>query len=205
MNAAKHGAGQLQTGVGRILQAGDDAEALGIALVALEIGPLRWREGMAFEQPGIAEPFADGILAGMTERRIADIVRQAGSGNDCPEIARLDVAQTMAGDDLAADDGAQRAADATGLETVRQAGADIVAFRQRKDLRLVLHAPEGGGEDDAVVILLERRALRRARRLAGAQALGRQQLFPDFSFAHVFQVRRCDGLRVYSASITART
>jgi hypothetical protein len=43
---------------------------------------------MAFEQPGIAEPFADGILAGMAEGRIADVVGQAGGGDDRPEIAR---------------------------------------------------------------------------------------------------------------------
>lgn len=83
----EHRAGQLQTGIGRILQPGDDAESLGIAFVAFEIGTLGRREGVAFEQPGSAEPFADGILAGVPERRVADVVSQAGRCDNCPEIA----------------------------------------------------------------------------------------------------------------------
>ena len=102
----QHRAGQLQPRVGRILQPGEDAEALGVAFVTLEIGALRRGEGMTVEQAGIAEPLADGILAGMAEGRIADVVRQAGRRDDRPEIARFDIAQAVAGDDLAADDGA---------------------------------------------------------------------------------------------------
>ena len=202
----QHRAGQLQTaGIGRALQAGNDAEALRVALVALEIGALRSGEIMAFEQAGNAEPFADRILAGMAERRIADVVRQAGGGDDGAEIARFDILQPMPGDDFAADHGAQRATDATGLQAVRQAGAHVIALRQRENLGLVLQPAEGRGEHDAVVILLEGGALRRTRRLAGAQALAGEQFFPDFLLAHVASVVIDHGRRVYSASSKART
>ena len=127
---------------------------------------------MAVEQPGIPEPFADGVLSGVAEGWIADIVGQAGGGDDGAEIGGLDVLQAVAGDDLAAHQGAQGASDATGLQAVGQAGTDIVALGKRKDLGLVLQAPERRGEDDAVVILLVGGAYRRARRRTGPQALG---------------------------------
>ena len=47
----------------------------------------------------MAEPLADGILPGVAERGIADVVRQAGSGNDGTEIARFNVLQAVPGDD----------------------------------------------------------------------------------------------------------
>jgi hypothetical protein len=92
-----------------------------------------------------------------------------------PKSPGFDVLQFMAGDDFAADQRPERAPDAAGFKAVRQPGAHIIAFRQRKDLRLVLHPPEGGGEDDAVVVLLEGGALRITRRLAGARPFGGQQ------------------------------
>ena len=86
----QHGTGELQAAaIGRVLQPADDAEALRVALVALEVGPLGRREGMAFKQAGITEPLADRIFAGMAEGRIADVVRQAGGGNDGAEICLL--------------------------------------------------------------------------------------------------------------------
>jgi len=198
-------AGQLQTArVGRALQAADDTEALRIALVTLEIGPLCRGESMALEQAGIAEPLADGILAGMAEGRIADVVRQAGGGDDGAEIARFDILQPMPGDDLAADDSPQRTADATRLQAVRQAGTHVVALGKRENLRLVLHAAESRGEDDAVVVLLECRPFGRVRCLAGAQPFVGKQFLPDFAFAHALRFRGCDGPRVYSASRAAR-
>jgi hypothetical protein len=85
----QHRAGQLQPGIGRALQAGDDAETLGVALVALEIGALGNGQGVAIEQSGTVEPFADGVFPCVTEGRIADVVRQAGSGDDGAEIGRI--------------------------------------------------------------------------------------------------------------------
>ena len=77
----------------------------------------------------MTEPLADRILAGMPERRIADIVRQTGGRDDRPEIARLDILQAMPGNDFAADHGTQRAADATGFQAVRQARTHVIALR----------------------------------------------------------------------------
>ena len=59
---------------------------------------------------------------------VADIVRQAGCGDDGTEIARFDMVQVVPGDDLAADHRAQRATDATRLQAVRQAGAYVIAL-----------------------------------------------------------------------------
>ena len=147
---------------------------------------------------------ADGILAGMAERRIADVVGQTGGGDDGAEIARFDIAQAMPGDDLAADDSTQRAADATGLQAVRQAGADVIALGKRENLRLVLQPAKSRGEDNAVIVLLKSRALGGTRCLAGTETFTRQQFFPDFSFAHLLRIIRCSGLRVYPASRAAR-
>lgn len=127
---------------------------------------------MPVEQTGIAEPLAYSVLAGVAERRVTDVVGQAGSGNDGAEITRFDILEAVPCDDLATDDGTQRATDAAGLQAVRQAGTDVVALGQREDLRLVLHSPEGGSENDAVVILLKRRAFGVARRLAGPWPFG---------------------------------
>ena len=125
----QHRTGQLQTTrIGRTLQPADDAETLRIAFIALEIGLLGRREIVPLKQAGGAEPLADGILAGMAEWRVADIVRQAGCGDDGTEIARFDMVQVVPGDDLAADHRAQRAADATRLQAVRQAGAHVIAL-----------------------------------------------------------------------------
>ena len=44
---------------------------------------------MALQQAGSAEPFADGILAGMTKRWVPDIVGKTGSGDIGAEIAGL--------------------------------------------------------------------------------------------------------------------
>ena len=201
----QHRTGQLQTTrIGRTLQPADDAETLRIAFIALEIGLLGRREIVPLKQAGGAEPLADGILAGMAEWRVADIVRQAGCGDDGTEIARFDMVQVVPGDDLAADHRAQRAADATRLQAVRQAGTHVIAFGKGENLRLVLHPAKRRGEDNAVIVLLESRPLGAARRLAGTEAFARQQFFPDFAFAHALQIRECDGLRVYSASRAAR-
>ena len=202
----ENGATELQTaGIGRALQPADNAKSLRIAFVALEVGFLDRREIMPFKQAGMAKPFANGIFAGMAERWIADVVSQAGGGNDSPEITRLDVLQAMPGNDFTTHHGAQRTPDTTDFKAVCQAGADIVALGERENLCLVLHAPEGGGEDDAVVILLKGCTFRCTGRLAGTQPFARQQFFPDFSFAQALQFRCCNGLRVYSASSTART
>jgi hypothetical protein len=119
----------LQAGIGRILQAGNDAKALGIAFVTLKIGSLGRRKRMAIQHPGSTEPLADSILTSMTEGRIADIVGQTGRGDDGAEITRFDMLQTVPGDDFAPDHGAQRTPDATGLKAVRQARPHVIALR----------------------------------------------------------------------------
>src|SRR5262249_4618532 len=86
-----------------------------------------------------------GLLAGMAERRVAEIVREReGLGEVLAEPQRA----------------RNRARDLRDFEAVRQARPIMVALVIDKDLRLVLEAPEGARMDDAVAVALERRAHR---------------------------------------------
>ncbi len=85
------------------------------------------------------------LLAGMAERRVAEIVRQR------QRLGQILVEAERAGD---------AARDLRDLEAVRQARAVMVALVRDEDLRLVLQPAEGGRVDDAVAVALERRARR---------------------------------------------
>lgn len=62
-----------------VLQLGKYAKALGIALEIQEVSPLVVAHVVQPAAPGsLLEPVADGILAGVPERRVADVVGQAG-------------------------------------------------------------------------------------------------------------------------------
>src|SRR5690606_3652682 len=112
-----------------------------------------------------AEEMLDGRLAEMAEGRIADVMPDAGRGDDMAELGRAQPRQiaAMPLHDRLADLGAQRAADRGNLKRMRQPVAHIVALRQRMDLGLVLQAAEGRTEDDAIPVLLEGIARRRHR------------------------------------------
>ncbi len=101
------------------------------------------------------------FLAGMAERRVAEIVGQR------QRLGEILVERQRAGD---------AARDLRHLEAVGEPRAVMVALVIDEDLGLVLQAAEGGGMDDAVAVALERRA-RRALRLgmkAAAARSGRQ-------------------------------
>ena len=116
----------------------------------------------------LAHHLVERLLAGVAERRVPEVVA---------EPDRLDeilVQAQRAGD---------AARDAGRLERVREARAEVVAFRVDEDLRLVAEPAERLRMDDAVAVALERRAqpallLRQVppARLVGANGKGRQPL-----------------------------
>jgi len=115
------------------LQPGDDAEALGVTFKAQKILSLGFIQLFQHRVAGggAGEPEPDGVLAGVAERGVADVVRQRGGGHHRAEILRVDALQVVAFDHAIADHGAERPADAGHFQTVGQAGADIIALRRR--------------------------------------------------------------------------
>ena len=106
-----------------------------------------------------------GLLAGMAERGMAKVMGERD------RLGEVVVERQSLG---------QRAGDLRDFDGVGQAGAEVVAFVEHEDLRLVSEAAEGGGMDDAVAVALERRACRRWRfqveapaRSAGVGRVGR--------------------------------
>ena len=83
------------------------------------------------------------ILARVTERRVAEIMRERD------RLCQLLVQAQGARD---------RPSDLRHLDRVGQAGAEIIAFVFDKDLRLVFQPPKRARMDDAVTVPLERGA-----------------------------------------------
>ncbi len=119
--------GQIEPVEGGIaaLQFCDDAQALRVVIEAAEL----------------AQGFVERALAGMAERRMAEIVRQRQRLGEVlvePERAR------------------QRAGDLRDFERMGEPGAVVVALVIDEHLRLVRQPPERAGMDDAVAIAPER-------------------------------------------------
>ena len=111
---------------------------------------------------------ADDALAGMPERRVAEVVAERN------RFGQLLVQPQHLGD---------RPRDLRDLEGVGQARAVVIAGRREEDLRLVLQPAERLAVDDAIAIALKRRADLVFRLLAQAPArigalgrLGREDL-----------------------------
>ena len=105
---------------------GDDAQGLGVVVEAAEIGQAR----------------VERALAGMPERRVAEVVGE-----------RQRLGQVL----VEAERAGERAGDLGHFQRVGQPGAVVVALVEHEDLGLVLEAAEGGRMDDAVGIAPERR------------------------------------------------
>jgi len=138
-------------------QAGHHAQAVGIALVGLHVEALAGRKRL--EITGIrriTEPFAQRILAGMAERRIANVVRETGHLHDGTDVGRRAARRQQAVlVQHQADAVAKAAADTGHFQRVRQAVVDVVVDRERMHLRLARQPAEGGGEHKAVVVDVE--------------------------------------------------
>ena len=89
------------------------------------------------------------FLAGMAERRVAEIVRER------QRLGQI-LVETAAR-------GAMRARDLRHFEAVGQPRAVMIALVIDEDLRLVLQAAERGRMNDAVAVALKRRARRMLR------------------------------------------
>ncbi len=132
----------------------EDAEAWR-CLEVQEVGALLFAHPIQPAAPGgLLEPVADGILAGMAEGRVTDVVGEACGLHYDAHVPRVAPFRQAIAEDFT-DAHAQRAADAGHFQGVGQAGMDVVVARYRVHLSLAPQAAEGAGEDDAVVVLVE--------------------------------------------------
>ena len=145
--------GEVEAVEGRVaaLQRGDDAQGLRIVVEAAE-----------GREAGIER-----ALAGMAERRMAEIVGQR---------------QRLGEVFVDAERARQRARHLRDFERMGEPGAVVVALVEHEDLRLVLEAAEGGRMDDAVAVAAE-----------GAAALaGRLGVQPAAALPRIARKRRAE-------------
>ena len=115
----------------------------------------------------------------MAKGRVANIMCEACRSDNSTKVRRVYLGcQPMAIHNGPPHHQPQRTPDARGFQTVRQTRPDIITLRQRKHLRLVLHATERRCKHNPVVILLEAAPVLRVPNLGIAvlstQAIRRQ-------------------------------
>ncbi len=96
----------------------------------------------------LAHSGVEGLLSGMAERRMADVVNEGES------FGEIDVEIQGSG---------YRARDLRDFQRMRQAIAEVIAVASRKDLRFGFEAAEGTGVNDAVAVALVVVAIRVVR------------------------------------------
>lgn len=136
----------------------------------------------------VPEPVTDGELARMAERRIADVVGQAGGFEDLAgKLRRGILRQLVPAAQKITRHGAQRTPHAADLQRMAEARMDVVVTHQRMHLRLAGQTPERTGIDDTVPIL-QKRAAGRVQLLeihtAAPVAQGKEQFAPLFLKIH---------------------
>ena len=167
----------------------DHPEALGVAVEAAEIALMRLLQRIHIGVVGrVPEPVTDGKLARMAERRIADVVGQAGGFEDLAgKFRRGILRQLVPAAQKIARHGAQRTPHAADLQRMAEARMDVVVTHQRMHLRLAGQTPERTGIDDTVPIL-QKRAAGRVQLLeihpAAPVAQGKEQFAPLFLKIH---------------------
>ena len=157
------------------------AESIGVTVKPRYVVPLRRRKPLArcrshviLQAPALSLGKETGysFLAGMAERRIAQIVRQACGRHDSPQRrgkARVEFGVTLH-EHLPRVD-TQRTPHARHLKAVCKAVVHKHTPRQGEHLRLVLHAAERGRENQAVVIALKLRPVLLYRIVAFLEAV----------------------------------
>jgi hypothetical protein len=120
---------------------------------------------VVLESAELGHAGVEGILAGVPEGRMAQVVRQ-GDG-----LGQVLVEAQLAG---------YRPANLGHLQRVRQPGAVMVVGLSDEHLRLVHQPPEGGAVDDAVAVAL----------VEGAEGMRRLGLAPAAAVPRVHGVRR---------------
>ena len=129
-------------------------EAVEGGIAALQVGDDAQRLGVVVEAAEAAQGLVERPLAGMAERRMAEIVRQ-----------RQRLGQVL----VEAERAGERAGDLGDFQRMGQPGAVVVALVKDEHLRLVRQPAEGRRMDDAVAIAAKGVA-GRARRLGKAPA-----------------------------------
>ena len=136
------------------LQAGDLAQAVGVAFVTLHVAAFGIAK--AVKKTGVfrlPEPASERVFAGVAEGRIAQIVRQTSHLHGGANIDGLQMLRQLAGSGQhAAGAGAETAADAGNFDAVGQAVVGVVVFRQRMHLGFAAEPAEGVAKYHAVVI-----------------------------------------------------
>ena len=137
-------------------------------ITALERRHRPQRLGIVIETAIGGEAVVERPLAGMTERRMAEIVRQ-----------RQRLGEVL----VEAECASKRAGDLRDFERVGEPGPVMIALVEHEHLRLVLEATERGRVDDAVAVAAK-----------GAAAFaGRLRMKPSAALAWVARVGRTAG------------
>ena len=117
-----------------------EVEAIEGEVLALEVHDDAQALGVVIEAAVVAHGAVERALAGVAERRMAEIVGER------ERLGEILVEAKLAGDG---------ARDLRHLEAMGQARAIVVALVEDEDLRLVDEAAEGGRVEDAVAVALE--------------------------------------------------
>lgn len=138
-----------------ILQLRKHPEALCIAFKAQEVPTLGFTH---IVQPaavcGLLEPVANRVFTRVAERRIADVMGQAGRLHHHPQVGGV----TPVGQGAAqgfAHPHAQGTAHAADFQGMGQACVNVIVAGDGMNLRLAAQASEGARENDAVMIFME--------------------------------------------------
>ena len=189
-HAGQRGIGEPEPAlIAVVLHHVDHPETLGVAVEAAEIALLRLLQCIHISVVGrVPEPVTDGELARMAERRIADVVGQAGGFEDLAgKLRRGILRQLVPAAQKIARHGAQRTPHAADLQRMAEARMDVVVTHQRMHLCFAGQTPERTGIDDAVPIL-QKRAAGRVQLLeihpAAPVAQGKEQFTPLFLKIH---------------------
>ena len=160
-----------------VFQLAQDAVALRVAVKVLEVCNFLFVQ-VAKRCAGaiLAEPFADGGLPRMAERRVTDIVREACRLHDSTELIFVDVFGEVFLDEVE-NRNREASTHARDFDAVRESAMHVVVYREGMHLSLAAQAAKSGRKYDAVVIAMVIRAVRVA---IGRVAVSRrrQKSFP---------------------------
>jgi len=141
-----------------VFQLGQYPKPLGIAFEVEEVIALGSAHIIQPAASGrLLKPVANGIFTGVPERRVADVMGQAGRLHHHAQVARFTPVGQGATQGFAYAH-AEGAADAADFQGVGQASMDMVIARYRVHLCLAAQSAECAGENNTVVVLVKRAA-----------------------------------------------
>ena len=143
-----------------VFQLAQNAVSLGVAIKVFKVSNLSFTQ--VAKRCGItvlAEPFANGRFAGVTKRRISDIVREAGGLHNRSEMIFVDVLGQILFNQVVHRN-REAAAHARHFDAVSQATVHMVIHRERVHLGFTAKAPERCRKNNTVVIAVKVRTVR---------------------------------------------